>query len=98
MVVYVVIDELNDANQAQSSYAVSLTREIMAEILPYLNIYPDHEATDAENKVQATIDAENEYEAAQSLLEDEASQDQETAEKQEAAQQESNTENSNAAE
>ena len=98
VVVYVVIDELNDANQAQSSYAVSLTREIMAEILPYLNIYPDHEATDAENKVQATIDAENEYEASQSLLEDEASQDQENAQKQEAAQQESNTESTSAAE
>lgn len=41
LLIYVVIDEANIANQAQSSLATNLAKEIMAEILPYLNIYPD---------------------------------------------------------
>jgi len=41
VLIYVVIDEANLENQAQSSYASGLVKEILAEILPYLNIYPD---------------------------------------------------------
>ena len=43
MLVYVVINEPNVENQAQSSLATGLTKEIMTEILPYLNIFPDEE-------------------------------------------------------
>jgi stage V sporulation protein D (sporulation-specific penicillin-binding protein) len=93
VVVYVVIDELNDANQAQSNYAVSLTREIMSEILPYLNIYPDHEATDSENEVQTTVDAQNEYEESTSLLSDEASADEAAAAEAQSAQEASDAAN-----
>lgn len=41
VLVYVVINEPNLENQAQSSMATNLAREIMAEIFPYLNIFPD---------------------------------------------------------
>ena len=41
VLIYVVIDEANVANQAQSSFATNLAKEILTEILPYLNIYPD---------------------------------------------------------
>ena len=41
VLIYVIIDEPNVENQAQSSLATNLAREIMEEILPYLNIYPD---------------------------------------------------------
>ena len=43
VVIYVVIDEPNVADQAHSSYAQNITREILKEILPYLNIYQDEE-------------------------------------------------------
>lgn len=41
VLVYVVINEANVENQAQSSLATALYKEIMTEILPYLNIFPD---------------------------------------------------------
>ncbi|MGN0170590.1 MAG: peptidoglycan D,D-transpeptidase FtsI family protein [Lachnospiraceae bacterium] len=41
VLIYVVIDEPNVENQAQSSLATNLSKEIMAEVLPYMNIYPD---------------------------------------------------------
>lgn len=41
--IYVVIDEPNTDDQAHSSYAQHVCREILEEILPYMNIYPDEE-------------------------------------------------------
>ena len=38
IMVYVVIDEPNVSNQANSGLAVSLSQKIMAEAFPYLNI------------------------------------------------------------
>lgn len=38
VVVYVVIDEMNEYDQAQSSYAVQMAADIMREIFPYLGI------------------------------------------------------------
>ena len=43
LLIYVIIDEPNLENQAQSSLATGLAREIMTEILPYFNIYPDED-------------------------------------------------------
>ncbi len=48
VVIYVVIDEPNVSNQAQSSLATTLAEEILEEILPYLNIFPDEETEDGE--------------------------------------------------
>ncbi len=41
VVVYVIIDELNDEDQAQSYIAAELAGKIFSAILPYLGIYPD---------------------------------------------------------
>lgn len=43
MLIYVVIDEPNVEDQAHSAFAQNVTREIMEEILPYMNIYQDEE-------------------------------------------------------
>ncbi len=45
VVLYVVVDEPNVEDQAHSSYAQNVAREILKEALPYLNIYPDEELT-----------------------------------------------------
>ena len=45
VLIYCIIDEPNVEDQPHSTYAQNLTREIMEEILPYLNIYPDEETT-----------------------------------------------------
>ncbi len=45
VVIYVVVDEPNVEDQAHSSYAQNLAREILEEALPYMNIYPDEEQT-----------------------------------------------------
>lgn len=41
LVIYAVVDEPNTHEQAHSTYAQNLVREILEEALPYLNIYPD---------------------------------------------------------
>ena len=43
--IYVIVDEPNADNQAHSVFAQSIAREILEEVLPYLNIYPDEEET-----------------------------------------------------
>lgn len=48
IVTYVVIDEPNVDFQASSKYAAVLTRDIMTEVLPYLNIFQTEELTDKE--------------------------------------------------
>lgn len=40
-VIYAVVDEPNAKEQAHSTYAQNLVREILEEALPYLNIYQD---------------------------------------------------------
>ena len=43
VLVYCIIDEPNVEEQAHSSYAQNVVREIFEEVLPYMNIYPDEE-------------------------------------------------------
>lgn len=45
VVIYVVVDEPNVANQADSSYAQTLFREVATEIFPYMGMYPTEEIT-----------------------------------------------------
>ena len=60
VVVYVVIDEPNVENQADSTYPQLVAKEIFTELLPYLNIYPD-ETEDGETEAgEAEQGAENE--------------------------------------
>ncbi len=45
LVIYCIVDEPNSADQAHSYYAQNIVREILEEVLPYMNIYPDEEKT-----------------------------------------------------
>ena len=45
LVIYCVIDEPNVDDQAHSTFAQNIVREILEEIMPYMNIYPDEETT-----------------------------------------------------
>ena len=46
VVIYVVVDEPNVAEQANSTYAQQLYHKIATEVLPYMNIYPTEEVTE----------------------------------------------------
>ncbi len=46
VVIYVIVDEPNVANQANSTFAQEVYRKIAMEALPYLGIYPTEEVTD----------------------------------------------------
>ena len=43
LVIYCVVDEPNVAEQFHSTYAQNIVREILEEVLPYMNIYRDEE-------------------------------------------------------
>ncbi len=45
VVIYVVVDEPNVEDQADSSYAQTLFREIATEVFPYMNLYPTENVT-----------------------------------------------------
>ena len=45
LVIYCIVDEPNTADQPHSYYAQNIVREILEEIYPYMNIYPDEELT-----------------------------------------------------
>lgn len=45
LVIYCIVDEPNTADQPHSYYAQNIVREILEEIFPYMNIYPDEEKT-----------------------------------------------------
>jgi len=45
LVIYCIIDEPNVDDQPHSTFAQNIVREILEEIMPYMNIYPDEETT-----------------------------------------------------
>ena len=45
LVIYLIIDEPNFKEQAHSNYAQAVVKEILEELLPYMNLYPDEEMT-----------------------------------------------------
>ena len=45
VVIYVIVDEPNVANQANSTFAQELYQKIAMEVLPYMGIYPTEEVT-----------------------------------------------------
>ena len=45
LVIYCIVDEPNSEDQPHSYYAQNIVREILEEIYPYMNIYPDEEMT-----------------------------------------------------
>ena len=45
LLIYCIVDEPNSSDQPHSYYAQNIVREILEEIYPYMNIYPDEELT-----------------------------------------------------
>lgn len=45
LLIYCIVDEPNSEDQPHSYYAQNIVREILEEVLPYMNIYPDEELT-----------------------------------------------------
>lgn len=66
VLVYVVINEPNVENQAQSSLATNLAKDIFTELFPYMNIYKDEEDP------QAVENAQSQEQAAQLSQEEQA--------------------------
>jgi len=60
VVVYVVVDEPNVAEQAHSTYAQELFADIMKEILPYMNIYPIGPVADSTPVTEENTEADEE--------------------------------------
>jgi len=53
VMIYVIIDEPHLKDQAQSSLATNLAKEILTQVLPYMNIYPDEGKKGAEPQIKA---------------------------------------------
>ena len=49
VVVYAVVDEPNTKSQETSIYAISIVRNVMMELLPYLGLFPDEPGYDTSN-------------------------------------------------
>ena len=45
VLIYMVVNEPNVADQPHSVFAQNIAREILEEVLPYMNIYPDEKKT-----------------------------------------------------
>lgn len=56
LVLYLIIDEPNAEEQAHSNYAQRVVKEILKEILPYMNLYPDEELKPEEDS-EGTIES-----------------------------------------
>ena len=54
LVIFCVVDEPNSVEQDHSYYALNITREILEEVLPYMNIYQDEELTGANKDLDVT--------------------------------------------
>ena len=58
---YVIVDEPNTEDQAHSSFASTIFRNIMSEVLPYLNVYRENEdeylAMEEEERAKALAEA-----------------------------------------
>ena len=54
VLIYVVINEPNLEKQSQSVMATTLAKDILTEIFPYLNIYPDEPIPEDETADEPT--------------------------------------------
>ena len=54
LVIYCVVNEPNVGDQAHSYFAQNIVREILEEVLPYMNIYPDEELTGKNKDLDVT--------------------------------------------
>ena len=89
LVIYTVIDEPNVEVQASAKYATVLTRDILTEVLPYMNVFQTEELSEEEAKELAekqlnfsagsTLEEETVSENAVITIEGETDDKQETA-------------------
>ncbi|MBR3170613.1 MAG: cell division protein FtsI [Lachnospiraceae bacterium] len=56
IVLYVVVDEPNATQQADNRYAQWIAKDLLTEILPYMNIYPDEELLPANEILNSTLE------------------------------------------
>ncbi len=54
VMIYVVVDQPNVEDQPHSTYAQHIAREILEEVLPYMNIYPDEELKGTNGNLDVT--------------------------------------------
>lgn len=54
LLIYCVVDEPNVPDQPHSYFAQNITREILEEVLPYMNIYPDEKKTGVNKDLDVT--------------------------------------------
>jgi len=54
LLIYCIVDEPNSEEQDHSYYAQNICREILKEVLPYMNIYQDEELTGINNNLGIT--------------------------------------------
>lgn len=54
VMIYCIVDEPNVKDEAHSYFAQNIVREIMEEVLPYLNIYPDEKKTGVNKGLDVT--------------------------------------------
>ena len=54
LVIYCVVNEPNVGDQAHSYFAQNIVREILEEVLPYMNMYPDEELTGKNKDLDVT--------------------------------------------
>ncbi len=73
--IYVVVDRPNAARQDDAKFATRIVRNVLTEVLPYLNIYMTEELSDAEIKELEELKLENTYGKADDTLEQEAADD-----------------------
>ncbi|MGN0141935.1 MAG: peptidoglycan D,D-transpeptidase FtsI family protein [Roseburia sp.] len=59
LVIYCLVDEPNAEEQAHSTFAQNITREILEEVLPYMNVYRDEEPTGINAGLDVTGNAVN---------------------------------------
>lgn len=64
VVIYAIVDEPNVDNQAQSSFAQELCRDILKEVLPFLEVYSSVESSESidEDKEESNSEDEDEEE------------------------------------
>ena len=58
VLVYVIIDTPHVADQPHSSFASGVFQEIMTDILPYMNIFPNVDSEEAEDEIAAGLPEE----------------------------------------
>ena len=70
--IYVVVDRPNAARQDDAKFATRIVRNVLTEVLPYLNIYMTEELSDTEIAELEALELENTYGKVDETLEQEA--------------------------